>query len=241
MKNSSTSPMTKSSRTPLSVDQKSPSKESSINEFESLYTKNDFKGAAQYLLNNKQQMKSGIFHYNLGTVYSKMGDHATARYHLEKAIQEGYVNSASLSNLAYVKGQLNVDDLSTSTSLPDQIINTSINIPAQAYFSLTLIVMLIAILCYRFKKMSSKITLIIVLVLSLIPGIFYATYVKNINYAVALKEVPLYEGPSKIFNEKGKIRPGSKIVLGEFKDGWFFVEFPLSLAGWVNKDQLGLY
>ena len=212
-----------------------------MNEFESLYTKNDFKGAAQYLLNNKQQMKSGIFHYNLGTVYSKMGDHATARYHLEKAIQEGYVNSASLSNLAYVKGQLNVDDLSTSTSLPDQLINTSINIPVQAYFSLTLFIILVALLCYRFKKMSSKITLIVVLVLSLVPSIFYATYVKNINYAVALKEVPLYEGPSKIFNEKGKIRPGSKVVLGEFKDGWFFVEFPLSLAGWVNKDQLGLY
>jgi hypothetical protein len=71
--------------------------------------------------------------------------------------------------------------------------------------------------------------------------IFSNFYVKNVNYAIALKDTPLYEGPSKIFNEKGRVRAGSKIVLGELKEGWFYVKFPLSLSGWINKDQLGLY
>lgn len=233
--------MTKSSKRELSSEQKSTIESSVSSEFESLYLKKDYKAAAQYLLDNKQQMKSGIFHYNLGTVYSKMGDQATARYHLEKAVKDGYVNSAALNNLSFVKSQLSVDDLSTSTSLPDQFINTAINIPNQAYYSMSLILILVSLVLLKTKKMTSKWVMAGALVISLLPAAFFLTYVNNVNYAVTLKEIPLYEGPSKIFIEKGKIRAGSKVILGDFKDGWFFVEFPLSLAGWVNKDQLGLY
>ncbi len=241
MKNSSTSPMTKSSRTPAAPAQKSITPATAAKDFESLYIAKDYKAAAQYLLINKQQMKSGIFHYNLGTVYSKMGDHATARYHLEKSIKEGFVSSASLNNLSFVRTQLQIDDLSTSTSLPDQVINYSLAIPGQAYLTFTMLMILVFAIMIRFKKITSKAVMVILMLLSLSPVLFSELYVRKINYAVALKEVPLYEGPSKIFSEKGKIRAGSKIILGEFKDGWFFVQFPTSLAGWVNKDQLGLY
>jgi hypothetical protein len=237
MKNTSTTPLTKSSeasaRKPLSVSQKA--------SFDELYLKKDFKGAAQYLLDNKQQMDSGIFHYNLGTVYSKMGDLAAARFHLEKALQEGYINSASLNNLTFVKTKLEVDDLTTSTSLPDQFINMASTIPASAYFSFTLAFWLILAIMIRFNKIQKKWLMIVCFLLSLSPLLFSNFYVKNINYAIALKDTPLYEGPSKIFNEKGRVKAGSKIVLGELKEGWFYVKFPLSLSGWINKDQLGLY
>ncbi len=209
--------------------------------FDQLYLKKDYKGAIQYLLDNKEQFDSGIFHYNLGTVYSKMGDHATARFHLEKAVQDGYINSSSLNNLAFVKSQLQVDDLSTSTSLPDQLVNTASVIPPAGYFSITLLLLVIFTLMIRFKKIQTKWVMAVVLLLAITPAIFSTVYVKDINYAVALKDVPLYEGPSKIFSEKGKVRAGSKIVLGQFKDGWFYVEFPISLSGWISKDQLGLY
>lgn len=237
MKNISTTPITKPSagitRNPLSIAKKGT--------FDELYLQKDYKAAAQYLLDNKQQFDSGIFHYNMGTVYSKMGDQATARFHLEKAIQEGYINNSSLNNLAFVKSHLQVDDLSTSTSLPDQLINTAAAIPAAGYFSITLFLLLIFTLMIRFKKIQTKWVMALVIILALSPVAFSNFYVKDINYAVALKDIPLFEGPSKIFNEKGKVRAGSKIVLGEFKEGWFYVEFPISLSGWISKDQLGLY
>lgn len=233
--------MTKSSKRELSSEQKKINEPMGTSDFESLYLKKDYKAAAQYLLNNKQQLKSGIFHYNLGTVYSKMGDQATARYHLEKAIKEGYINSASLNNLSFVKSQLNIDDLSTSTSLPDQFINAALNVPNQAYYSMSLILILVSLVLFKTKTITSKWVMALALLLSLMPATFLLTYVNQVNYAVTLKEIPLYEGPSKIFAEKGKIRPGSKVILGDYREGWFFVEFPLSLAGWVNKDQLGLY
>jgi hypothetical protein len=228
-------------RKPLSESEKSATETHSKSTFDELYLKKDYKGAAQYLLDNKKQFESGIFHYNMGTVYSKMGDQATARFHLEKSIQDGYINSSSLNNLAFVKSQLQVDDLSTSTSLPDQIISTATAIPMSGYFSITLILVLIFTLMIRLKKIQKKWIIALVFLLSLTPVLFSNFYVKNINYAVVLKEIPLYEGPSKIFSEKGKVRAGSKVVLGQFKDGWFYIEFPISLSGWISKDQLGLY
>jgi hypothetical protein len=186
-------------------------------------------------------MDSGIFHYNLGTVYSKMGDQATARFHLEKAIHEGYINTSSLNNLNYVKSQLQVDDLSTSIEIPDQFINVATALPPSAYHSFTLVLCLIAVVLIRFQKIKKKWVMALAFSLALSPVSFSIFYVKNINYAIALKDLPLYEGPSKIFNEKGQVRAGSKIVLGKFKEGWFYVEFPLSLSGWIKKDQLGLY
>jgi hypothetical protein len=237
MKNTNTTPLTKSSeasaRKPLSVSQKV--------SFDELYLKKDFKGAAQYLLDNKQQMDSGIFHYNLGTVYTKMGDLAAARFHLEKALQEGYINSSSLNNLTFIKTKLEVDDLTTSTSFPDQFINIASTVPASAYLSMTLALWLILAIMIRFHKIQKRWLIIVYFFISLSPLMFSNLYVKNINYAIALKDSPLYEGPSKIFNEKGRVKAGSKIVLGELKEGWFYVKFPLSLSGWINKDQLGLY
>ena len=245
MKNISTSkaalPSTAVLRKPLSESAKTSTHTSKTSTFDELYLKKDFKGAAQYLLANKQRIDSGIFHYNLGTVYSKMGDQATARFHLEKAIQEGYINSSSLNNLTFVKSKLQVDDLTTSTSLPDELMSTATSIPAAGYFSITLALVLLFTLLIRFQKIQKKWVMIVVMLLAITPVIFSNIYIKNINFAVALKDVPLYEGPSKIFNEKGQIRAGSKIILGEFKEGWFFVKFPISLSGWINKDQLGLY
>lgn len=237
MKNTSTTPLTKSSavplRKPLSISQEVG--------FDELYLKKDFKGASQYLLDNKLQMNSGIFHYNLGTVYSKMGDQAAARFHLEKSIKEGYINTSSLNNLNFVKAKLGVDDLSTSTSFPDQVVNVVTAIPTSAYFSLTLVLCLILAIMIRFYKIQKKWLMVVCFLLAMSPVLFSNFYVKKINYAIALKDIPLYEGPSKIFNEKGQVRAGSKIVIGELKEGWFYVKFPLSLAGWINKDQLGLY
>ena len=237
MKNNNTNQVVKSSQSnALSVV-----KPLTNNQFEELYLKKDYKGAIEYLLQNKQQMDSGIFHYNLGTVYSKSGDLAAARFHLEKSIKEGYINSASINNLAFVKSKLEVDDLSTSQSLPDQIMNGALAVPQSAWISITLTFVLISLILFRTKKIVRKTLIGLVFVLSIAPFLFSQFVLQKVNYAVAFKDVSLYEGPSKVFSEKGKLKAGSKVILGDFKEGWFYVKFPISSAGWISKDQLGLY
>jgi len=137
--------------TSITTETKSP-EGFSAKSFEELYVKNDFKGAANYLIQNKQQLNSGIFHYNLGTVYSKMGDYAAARFHLEKAMKEGFVNSSSMNNLNFVKTQLQVDDLSTSQAFSDQMINTALAVPMSAYLTLSLVLLLAGLFWSRVKN-----------------------------------------------------------------------------------------
>ena len=237
MKNTNTTTVKKSPQGIAPIKEVS----TSTNSFEELYLKKDYKGAANYLLQNKQQLNSGIFHYNLGTVYSKMGDYPAARFHLEKAIKEGYINSSTLNNLTYVKTQLQVDDLSTSTMIPDQIMNSTLSIPSSAYLSITLILVLLGTVLLKTKKLVKKSSIALFVALVAFPFLFSQFYLNKVNYAVAFKDVIVYEGPSKIVSEKGKVKAGSKIILGDFKEGWFYIKFPISLAGWINKDQLGLY
>jgi hypothetical protein len=236
MKNTNTTPVVKSTEVSLNS-----APVSTVASFEDYYLKKDYKGAANFLLQNKQQMNSGIFHYNLGTVYSKLSDYPAARFHMEKAIKEGFVNSASINNLAFIKAQLQVDDLSTSTQIQDQFMNSALAIPSTAYLSASLVFLLLFLFLIKTRKLVKRLSIVFMVVLIIAPITFSHIYLDKINYAVAFKDIPLYEGPSKIFAEKGKIKAGSKIILGEFKEGWFYVKFPISLTGWTSKDQLGLY
>jgi hypothetical protein len=237
MGNTSTSPETKSSRESATTESVAFNQKS----FEELYVKNDFKGAASYLLQNKQHLDSGIFHYNLGTVYSKLNDLPAARFHLEKAIKEGFVNSSSLNNLNYINQKLQVDDLSTSNNFYDQFMNSALSIPGSAYLTFSLIIALASVFLLKSKKQMSKLAIASAILFTIVPLAFFHFYLSNVNYAIALKDVPVYEGPSKIFHEKGVVHAGSKVVLGDFKEGWFFIKNPISLSGWVSRDQLGLY
>jgi len=214
---------------------------SSAATFEELYAKKDYKEAINSLLQNKQRFSSGTFHYNLGTTYAKLGDFGAARFHLEKAINLGMYNSATINNLNYVQSKLQGEDISTSSSLPDQIINKSLNIPFEAFVSMSLVLVLFFMLIIKLKSIKNKLVMVLFVLIALLPVIYSRVLTSEVTSAVAMKEIPLYEGPSKIFQEKGKIKAGSKIVLGEFKDGWFFVKFPISLSGWINKDNLGIF
>jgi len=208
--------------------------------FAELYAKKDFKGAIDYLLHNKQQFSSGTFHYNLGTTYAKLGDLGAARFHLEKAREAGVYHSAMVNNLKFVESKIDAEDLSSSSSIVDQVIDYSLKIPASGYLSISLVLVLFTLIVFIKKKQMNTIKSWSLLVLCMIPLAYSQFYLHSLNQAVSLKETTIFEGPSKIFQEKGKIKPGAKVLLGEFKDGWFFVKYPVSLSGWVNKENLGI-
>ena len=60
-------------------------------------------------------------------------------------------------------------------------------------------------------------------------------------YAVFLKEGSVREGPSEIYPVLYDLPEGTKVIIGKIESGWYFVERPLNLAGWVNKKPVGLY
>jgi hypothetical protein len=105
----------------------------------------------------------------------------------------------------------------------------------------SLLMFIIFIILLRFKKLQSHTKKALLITCVFAPLLFYFGVVSHLHLAIAFKDIPLQEGPSKIFAEKGKVKAGSKIIIGDFKDGWFFVKHPESLVGWVTREQLGLY
>jgi len=212
-----------------------------LKSLETLYLDGKYDQAQNLLLKNKLEFNEGLFHYNLGTILSKTGKHAAGRYHFEKAVKSGYVDTNNLNNLEYVKTQLQVSDISNSEEFSDQLLAGLMNIPVSLYLSMTLILIIGFLLMLRFKLVSNTYLKISLLIVALCPIALNQTYLKQKNFAVSLKEIKLYEGPSKVYDEKGLVREGSKVLLGRIEKGWVFIERPLDLSGWVKLENLGIF
>lgn len=241
MENSNTSPLTKPSVGNNTNTESHENQNFSIAQFEALYLAKDYTGARDYLLANKGRFDSSIYNYNLGTVYLKIEDFAKARYHLELAKKEGLINSGTLNNITYTNLKLEVDDLSTSVSYSDKAIDALTSIPKESFYSITLILILVGLILVRMGRLAKTGVIITFFVLCLIPMCLSKFYVEELTEAIALESLTLYEGPSKIFSEKGTLRAGSKVILSEEKENWYFIKYPISLTGWIEKKDLGLF
>ena len=216
----------------------------SINEIskslETLYLDGKLEEAVDFILKNKPVLADIDFHYNLGVVYTKLGELGPGRYHFEFAMKKGYLGSDLLNNLNVIKSQIQVADISSSTDYYDQILNAFSSIPVGYSFSITLVLLVTVILLFRIKLLESKVTLIMLAVISLLPIGAHFAFTNGKDFAVSMKEMKIYEGPSAIYDVKQTIPGGSKFILGKSDKGWFYIDYPVEISGWVKKEDLGL-
>jgi hypothetical protein len=212
-----------------------------LKSLEELYLKKNYEEASTLLIKNKSDLDTGLFHYNLGTVYAKWGNLAAGRYHIEKSIKSGFVNSASLNNNQFIKEQLALDDLNTSKSLNDQWMDFSLALPLGAYFLFALTLSLIAVGWKKFNKDVNSYVLAFLLILGVAPLTYKLTVVDKVNYAVLLEEGAVREGPSRIFDQKAALNPGTKVIITKYDNGWYFISNPIHLSGWIERKNLGIY
>lgn len=212
-----------------------------LKSLEQYYQQKQYDKGVEWLLQNKDAYSKGQFHYNLGVFLTKEGNLAAGRYNFEKAIKEGYVNTQVYHNLTIVESQLNVNDISNSKSAFDQSINYALSISPDAYLLFSLILVLIVLTLKKLRLIKEWAIAGVFIALALIPFGASKLYLDRLDYAINLKEVKIFEGPSKMFPERGSIKPGTKVIIGQ-KDGeWLFIKSPLLLAGWVNKNDMALY
>jgi hypothetical protein len=213
-----------------------------LKSLEGLYLKGNYQGAKELLLQNKSKMDEGHFHYNMGTLYSKLKYNAAGRYHFEKAIHSGFVNTEVLNNLQVVNSRLALRDLSNSKRVSDRSMNVALDIPPAIYLGVTLSLVLLTLVMVKMRGVRNATALVFVFIIALLPVSISQFYLEKKDYAITLEATTLYEGPSKVYEQKMIIPAGSKFVIGEIKEaGWFFIERPLELSGWVLKDTLGIY
>ncbi len=210
-----------------------------IKSLESLYLEKDFEGAKNYILKHRDQFDSGQFHYNLGTLHAKLGDYAVARFHLEKAVKEGYVGTNGVYNRFVVKSILKTNDVGNSPLFWDRFLTQSKELPVGAFLGMTLLLVLIVGVLVRFKLIVKKAIIIPLILLTIVPVGFHYFYLDKIEVAISLKDIQLREGPSKIYSETSTIKAGAKVITGERSGEWIFIKAPLKFAGWAHRDTLG--
>lgn len=197
----------------------------------------EYAQARELVLKHKDEFALEIFHYNLGTLYLKEKQFPAARYHFEKALHLGLVDARLKKNLnTTIKG------LSISTpelSFKDQFIETASSLSLGGLTSVSLTLLLIWALFSRFiAKRFGRALLILSFCFCLLPfaGRFY---LQNLHKGVVLEDTWLREGPSKIYEQSGKIPGGTRVILGSFSQNWALVVSPTYYSGWVPVKDLG--
>ncbi len=205
------------------------------------YLKEDYQNSLKIIRENKDNLDPGLFHYNLGSIYLKMNDFGPARYHLEKARDDGFNYPMLWNNLEYIKLQPGVTDPLLSKDLKEAIVAKTMDIPV-SFFVIYFLLGLSAILfSLRKKIIKNKILVVIALAALVVPGVFRYTYKEGHTFAIAMKDSRVFEGPSKIYPDYGKINAGSRVVVGKFYDDWYYIVSPSDRSGWVQKSDLGFY
>ncbi len=219
--------------------------DSSINKdlksLEQYYKEKDYEKGISWLLDHKETLPKGLFHYNLGVFYAKKDHLAAGRYNFEKAIEEGFVNTQVYHNLEITKKNLNVTDISNSKNFVDKYTNYMLSIPQDAYLLLSLFLLLVVVISNRLKLLKNIYVTTSLAFLSFFPLGLQKLHLDKMEYAINLEEVSLYEGPSSVFAERGVLKPGTKVIIGQRNGEWLFIKSPLLLAGWVHKDGMVVY
>ncbi len=212
-----------------------------LKSLEALYHAGKGESAVQLLLENRDQLEPGLFHYNLGTFYTQINDLGAGRYHLEKALQYEGPTTDILNNLRTVQTQLAHQELAHSTQIFDRLLASLFELPIDYAITATLILILFGIIIFKWRGIKSFWALGLYFLLSLAPVALssYVTY--QYDVAIVLKESSVLEGPSALFKEKYRLSSGLKIVVEKHEDqGWYFIRKPVHLSGWINQESLGL-
>ncbi len=208
----------------------------SLNE---LYSKKEYEKAVALLEQNSQVLDKGTFHYNLGTLNLKLSHWGKARFHFEKAKKLGVDDPALQVNLAYTQTKIPGADLSNSSQFIDRWNETLTSISYSHLLIFGLSLCLIVMVFLKWKKSFKLYSLILAIIISAIPLTSKFVVESRLQTGVVLRETEIYEGPSGIFESKGKVGAGTKILFGMEKENWVFIKSPLDYVGWIAKKELG--
>lgn len=201
---------------------------------EAQYIQQDYAGALKTLTENQTKISSGIWHYNVGTVYGAMKDYPLARYHLMQADRDGFSTKESRQNLELVENQLEISRLEKPLSPGDYMVKGSLVAAEGILTAIGLLILVVGLLGLR-KQQSFKAFGALIGVVVLIFGLNW--WIKSWPLSIVIKNIEIYEGPSTIFNSRDEL-PAGVMVLTTEKNGWKKIIYPSRFNGWIKVDDL---
>jgi len=212
-----------------------------LNTAKKFYLNGDYESAKSTILEGKSQLDPGLFHYNLGSIFLKMGKLGPARYNLEKAKQEGFSYPMLWKNLDFVKAQSQVMDPTKARTTQEVFLGKTLDLSTSLVAIFSLLVTITLLFLVRRKQIRIAYAVGVFLMMAFLPlaGKIYIN--ESYNYAIALETARVYEGPSKIYPDYGELGEGSRVIVNRFHDNWYFIVSPKELSGWIERNQLGFY
>lgn len=210
-----------------------------LKELQELFVSKKFDEARDLLLTKKSEISSGLFHYNMGAVLGEQGNLPAARYHFELAKKEGFSHPALYKNLSIVKTKLGTKTQVINKN--EYIIDLFSTLPSSTFIFSSLVLTILTVLVCKYLKASMKV-MILVSFIVFTPTLYKSFYFdKKFSTAINLKEVELFQGPSKIYEVIDMVPAGNKLILSKSHDEWVFIEYPIEFSGWVNRDKIAYY
>ena len=183
-------------------------------------------------------LDDGFLYYNLGSLHAQLENWSAGRYYLEKAIIHGDFSNQTQNNLAFVRENLQVFDLTSSERLSDRLMDFFLTTPFNAFLTFSLVILFIymVVLLWKELKFLSFKSLLVFLVAGLPLGA--AIYAQKFELAVNVEAIALRQGPSDIYEVEADLQAGSKVIVGEHYNNWVMIVRPQELTGWVKKSEL---
>jgi hypothetical protein len=212
-----------------------------LKSLEPLYVEGRIDEAISLMRANEAHLDAWIYHFNLGTLYGKMEMYGAGRHHLEKALTLPGDRSLVLTNLEFVLDKLGPVDSALGLTQVESWAVYLLRIPEQYALILTLFLLVVVTIIWKFKKFKKWYTFGLVALVAFVPVLADQMWLRSYQVAIVLEQAIVRTGPSGIFEEKSVLPEGSKILLKSSLSGqWYQVIKPQAAVGWIESEKCGL-
>ena len=216
----------------------------SMKPFQDLYQSKDWFKALQWLEKHQSELGEGLYQFNKGVIYLKLDQYPQARYHFEKAKVIGFDDPWVYKNIESIKTELGLQ-LVEPQSVQETLKTKVFSLISLDYLIMIFLCIFLLTLMYWIKKkikksfyvLSSLVLLAILLTFLLLNSRSENYLTAQSHHAIVLDQVSIYEGPSAIFEELGKLPPGIKITWSDLENGWGRVTTPVNFRGWIQFNE----
>ncbi len=202
--------------------------------FGDYYTKGDYANALLVLQQHPKDVSSGLWHYNMGTVYSKLENMPLARYHFISAENHGFNSPEVSGNLDLIETKLELSKVEKPLTSADFLIKGGTFLATGYLTTLSLIVVMIGLLVIKKAPSFKKISF---LLLAALMPLVLNFWINSWNRAIVMGTQTIMDGPSKIFSASGELPPGV-LVITKSDGEWKEIIYPSRFHGWIQSSVL---
>ena len=204
------------------------------------YLQGNYQVFINKLLEMKDSLPRDIFHLNLGTGQIKLAMYGPARYNLEMAKAYGLNNDILRNNLAHINEHIGQQVGGIDSGVFNQLFFFIRELSLQSILLCCLAISLVVLILFWRRLIRNFTPLMLILLCAYTPLACKWGVDSQYKLGIVLEEITLYEGPSAIFKDIGKISSGYKVLLKNTAEGWGLLVYPVYKTGWVNLRNIGI-